>query len=284
MNFSFLGLPQISTRVIALQSKMIDARTFEVALCRGGPIERAFGTERLRILASSINLDRMRNGGLISVIDSLREDSALTRSLAKLVDVQIQDGTVFGTIKFHQTENGRKAAELVTTGKVDMVTAYSVEGMEVYDAQNRRVDPNDAERANEPGLVFEIVKWQPAALGLVRADRAANNDHHFHQDRAYAPISPTIAEIFARMAARHIDANVDDGKRVAGRRVKPELNISIFNGTDQGADDKNKIVAATRARMRAAQKLMECGGNVDWKSVRLPPNLIFYGSPEKFRR
>src|ERR1019366_5615178 len=140
MNLSFLGLPQISTRVIALQSKMIDARTFEVALCRGGPIERTFGTERLRILASSINLDRMRNGGLISVIDSLREDSALTRSIAKLVDVQIQDGTVFGTIKFHQTENGRKAAELVTTGKVDVVVAYSSEGMEVYDAKNRRVD------------------------------------------------------------------------------------------------------------------------------------------------
>jgi hypothetical protein len=276
MNFQFLGLPQISTRVIGLESKMIDSRTYEVALCRGGPIERKFGTERLRILASSINLDRMRNGGLISVIDSLREDSALTRSLAKLVDVQIQDGTVFGTIKFHQTENGRKAAELVTTGKVDVVFAYGVEGMEVYDAQNRRVDPNDSERANEPGLVFEITRWQIAALGLVRA---ANNDHHFHQDRAYAPISPAIAEIFGRMAERHLASNVDDGVRVAGRRVRPQLDITIFDKVDRA----DKIVAATRARMRAAQKLAECGGNVDWKAIRLPPDLIYYGTAEKFK-
>ena len=279
MNFQFLGLPQISTRVIGLESKMIDSRTYEVALCRGGPIERKFGTERLRILASSINLDRMRNGGLISVIDSLREDSALTRSLAKLVDVQIQDGTVFGTIKFHQTENGRKAAELVTTGKVDVVVAYSSEGMEIYDAKNRRVDPNNADRANEPGLVFEITRWQIAALGLVRADRAANNDHHFHQDRAYAPISPAIAEIFGRMAERHLASNVDDGVRVAGRRVRPQLDITIFDKVDRA----DKIVAATKARMRAAQKLMECGGNVDWKNVRLPPNLIYYGTAEKFK-
>src|ERR1019366_9566448 len=130
MNFSFLGLPEISTRVIALQSKMIDARTFEVALCRGGPIERTFGTERLRILASSIDLDRMRDGCMVPVLDSLREDSAVTRSLAKLVDVRIEDGAVWGRVRFHETKNGKKAGELVAAGKVSIVTAYSAEAME----------------------------------------------------------------------------------------------------------------------------------------------------------
>src|SRR5664280_2463161 len=194
MNFSYLGLPQISTRVIGLQSKMIDARTVEIALCHGGPVERAYGMERLRILASSINLDRMRNDCAIPPLDGLMEDSVVERSLGKLIDVRIQAATVWGTVRFHQTDKGREAAELVAANKVSAVTAYEVLEMEVYDAKNRRVDPNNTDRANEPGLVFEITRWQIAALGLVRADRAANNDHH--QDRAYAPISPAIAEIF----------------------------------------------------------------------------------------
>ena len=279
MNFSYLGLPQISTRLIGLVSKTIDARTVEIALCHGGPVERAYGMERLRILASSINLDRMRDGCMVPVLDSLREDSAVTRSLAKLVDVRIEDGAVWGRVRFHETPQGKKAGELVSAGKISIVTAYSAEAMEVYDKDNRRVDPNDAGRADEPGLVFEITRWQIAALGLVRADRAANNDHHFHQDRAYAPISPAIAEIFGRMAERHLASNVEDGVRVAGRRVRPQLDITIFDKVDRA----DKIVAATKARMRAAQKLMECGGNVDWKNVRLPPNLIYYGTAEKFK-
>ena len=279
MNFSYLGLPQISTRLIGLVSKTIDARTVEIALCHGGPVERAYGMERLRILASSINLDRMRDGCMVPVLDSLREDSAVTRSLAKLVDVRIEDGAVWGRVRFHETPQGKKAGELVSAGKISIVTAYSAEAMEVYDKDNRRVDPNDAGRADEPGLVFEITRWQIAALGLVRADRAANNDHHFHQDRAYAPISPVIAEIFGRMAERHLASNVEDGVRVAGRRVRPQLDITIFDKVDRA----DKIVAATKARMRAAQKLMECGGNVDWKNVRLPPNLIYYGTAEKFK-
>ena len=279
MNFSYLGLPQISTRLIGLVSKTIDARTVEIALCHGGPVERAYGMERLRIIASSINLDRMRDGCMVPVLDSLREDSAVTRSLAKLVDVRIEDGAVWGRVRFHETPQGKKAGELVSAGKISIVTAYSAEAMEVYDKDNRRVDPNDAGRADEPGLVFEITRWQIAALGLVRADRAANNDHHFHQDRAYAPISPAIAEIFGRMAERHLASNVDDGVRVAGRRVRPQLDITIFDKVDRA----DKIVAATKARMRAAQKLMECGGNVDWKNVRLPPNLIYYGTAEKFK-
>ena len=284
MNFAFLGLPQISTRLTGVVSKKIDARTVAITVCHGTPIERAYGMERLRIGASSIDLSRMRNDCAIPLLDSLREDSVLERNLGKLINVRIQDATVWGTVRFHQTDKGREAAELVAANKVSAVTAYEVLEMEVYDAKNRRVDPNNAERATELGLIFEIKRWQIAALGLVRADLAANNDHHFHQDRAYAaPISPAIAEIFGRMAERHLAANVDDGVRVAGRRVRPEINRTIFDAADRGASDEGRIVAATRARMRAAAKLLECSGNTDWRDVRLPPDMIYYGSPEKFK-
>src|SRR5664280_3166391 len=154
MNFSYLGLPQISTRVIGLQSKMIDARTVEIALCHGGPVERAYGMERLRILASSINLDRMRNDCAIPLLDGLMEDSVVERSLGKLIDVRIQAATVWGTVRFHQTDKGREAAELVAANKVSTATAYEVLEVEAFDAQNKHVDPNDAERANEPCLLY----------------------------------------------------------------------------------------------------------------------------------
>ena len=280
MNFPYLGLPQISTRLTTLVSKTIDARTVEVALCHGTPIERAYGMERLRIGASSIDLSRMRNDCAIPLLDSLREDSVLERNLGKLINVRIQDATVWGTVRFHQTDKGREAAKLVAANKVSAVTAYEVLEMEVYDAKNRRVDPNNADRANEPGLVFEIVKWQPAALGLVRRDPAADD----HADRAYSPVDPAIAELFSRMAERHMIATASDvDKRLVGQRMRPEINRSIFGNTDRGADDESRIIAATKARMRAAQKLMECGDNCDWQNVRLPPDLIYYGNAEKFK-
>jgi hypothetical protein len=272
VNFSFLGLPEISTRLANLAPTMIDGKTFECALVRGTPIARTFGVERLRILASSINLDRMRDGCMVPVLDSLREDSAVTRSLAKLVDVRIEDGAVWGRIRFHETPQGKKAGELVAAGKVSIVTAYSAEAMEVFDKANRRVDPNDAGRADEAGIVFEITRWQIAALGLVRRRDPADD----HADRAYSPIDPAIAELFSRMAERHMIAT--------GQRMRPEINRSIFGNTDRGPDDESRIVAATRARMRAAQKLAECSDNCDWQNDRLPPDLIYYGSPEKFRR
>src|ERR1700722_2351535 len=150
MNMETLGAPQYVTRTTTLVANMIDSRTFEAALCRGTPIERANYTERLRIGASSIGLDRMRNGCVIPLLDSLREDS-ISRSLAKLVDVNIKDGALVGKIQCHETSEGRKAATLVATGKCDIAIAYGVNEVEVYDCDNRRVDPNDTERANEEG-------------------------------------------------------------------------------------------------------------------------------------
>src|SRR5664280_1654754 len=140
MNFCYLGLPQISTRLTGLVSKTIDARTVEVALCHGTPIERAYGMERLRIGASSIDLSRMRNDCAIPLLDSLREDSVLERNLGKLIDVRIQAATVWGSVRFHQTDKGREAAELVAANKVSVVTAYETIEMEIFDARNRRVD------------------------------------------------------------------------------------------------------------------------------------------------
>jgi hypothetical protein len=271
MDMQTLGTPRYVTRTTTLEANMIDARTFEAALCRGGPVERGVFTERLRIGMSSINLDRMRNDCSIPLLDSLREDS-ITRSLAKLIDVRIEDGAVIGTIRCHQTEEGRKAATLVTTGKCDIAISYGVEEVEVYDADNRRVDPNDSERANEEGLIFEAVKWQIIALSLVRRDPGAEIGS---LDRAYrSPVRPEIKEIFERMAQRHMIATES--------LARPVMDISVFDIADR-SDDTRKIVNATRARMRAAQALLECETlDNSWLKSVMRPDMVFYGSPEKF--
>jgi hypothetical protein len=279
----FLGLPTISTRVIGFAPRKIDARTFQTVLCRGGLIERPFGFERLRIAQAAVNIDRLRNGG-IPVLNSYREDS-IAHSLAKVIDIRVEDGAVVGVIKFHATERGQEAAELINqTGKFDISVAYNTEAIEIYDIHNRRVDANDGERASELGLAFEVTQWEICALGLLRSDQAVIEDQRLfivgaQEDRAYhGPVAPAVAATFERMAATHmamVDANTD--QRLASRAVKPVINVSIFDDHDH----HRTVVDATRARMRAAQKLIECG-NTDWRDIVMPPrDMIYFGKPER---
>jgi len=272
----FLGLPAISTRVIDFAPRKIDPRTFETVLCRGDLIERPFGFERLRVAQAAIDISRMQNGG-IPVLDSYREDS-ITRSLGKVIDIRVKDGAVVGVVRFHQTEAGIEAAELINRGgKFDISTAYSTDEIEIYDMHNRRVDPNDGGRASELGLAFETASWQIVAVGLLRSDQ----DNTFGvQDRAYhGPVAPDVARVFERMAAAHM-AMVETDHRFASRVVKPVINVSIFDNGDQSGHHRT-VIAATRARIAAAQELLECG-NGGWRDIVMPSrDMIFYGRPEK---
>jgi hypothetical protein len=103
----------------------------------------------------------------------------------------------------------------------------------VFDANNRRVDCNDLERSGEPGIVFEAVRWQPVALGLVRADPAAYGDY---ADPAYTNmVEPEVAASFTRMVDRHLELTSGDHRFVASR-ARPTINRSIFNvASDRGA-------------------------------------------------
>jgi hypothetical protein len=276
MNLQFLGLPPISTRVIGFAPRKIDKRTFESVLCHGGLIERPFGFERLRIASTAINIDRMINGG-IQMLDSYREDS-ISRSLGKLIQARVEDGGLVGVIKFHETKDGERAAELIDeSGRFNISIAYAAEQIEIYDASNKLIDPADSERASEPGIAFEVTAWQVAALGLLRnneTDQVTVGD----QDRAYhGPVAPAVADIFARMAERHM-ATVNTDQRLASRAVRPTINVSIFDGI--GPAYRRGTVEAIRARMRARQQLVECSGTDELREVSRP-DLIFYGRPEK---
>jgi hypothetical protein len=218
----------------------------------------------------------------IPVLNSYREDS-IAHSLAKVIDIRVEDGAVVGVIKFHATERGQEAAELINqNGKFDISVAYSTEAIEIYDIHNRRVDANDGERASELGLAFEVTQWEICALGLLRSDQAVIEDQRLFivgaQDRAYhGPVAPDVAATFERMVKTHlatVDANSD--QRLASRAVKPVINVSIFDDHDH----HRTVVDATRARLAAAQKLIECS-NDGWRDIVMPPrDMIYFGKPE----
>jgi hypothetical protein len=277
MNLEMLGVQQIATRVTRFEPMVIDGRTFKAAIARGGPVERAYGTERLRISPSSIDLSRTQNDCMVPLLDSLREDSALEHSLGKLISARIEDNAVVARVRFHQTKPGQRAADLIMNGALDIAVSYAVDEIEVFDSDNRRIDPNDTGRANEGGIVFEVCKWQIVALSLVRRDLSAGDDV---VDRCYrSQISSAIAACFNRMSETHmaaVDANCDP--RLLSRAVRPQINISIFGNDDDDGHHRD-IVAATRARMAARQKLIECGGG-ELRDVVMPPDLIYYGRPE----
>jgi hypothetical protein len=280
MNFESLGLRQIETRATALAPTMIDSKTFTAVIARGTAIAHKHFTERLRISGSSIDLCRMMNDCSIPLLDSLMEDSALARSLGKLIGVEIRDGAIWGSVRFHQTEQGRKAAELVTAGACDIALAYEVSEYEVFDANNQRVDCDDLERSDEPGIIFEATRWQPVALGLVRADPAAYGSY---ADRAYTlAVDPEVAASFKRVADRQFDLHSGDHRFVASR-ARPQMTRSIFDmASDRGADDQANVVRAIRARVRAAQALIQSEQlDTGWRDVIMPPEMGFYGRPER---
>jgi hypothetical protein len=204
---------------------------------------------------------------------------SITRSLGKLIEARVENGALVGVIKFHATKDGEQAAELIEDkkDKFDISIAYDTQAVDIYDAKNALVNPNDTERANEPGISFEIAEWTICALGLLRTNEA-DRGKVGTQDRAYhSPVAPDVARVFARMAAAHVamvEANSD--QRLASRTVKPEINVSIFDDHDHHRD----IVFATRARMRAAQKLIECS-NDGWRDITMPSrDMIYFGKPE----
>jgi hypothetical protein len=185
---------------------------------------------------------------------------------------------VIGVIKFHETAEGVEAVKLINDGcRFDIATAYTTDSIEIFDADNRLVDPADSRRAHESGIAFEIAEWQIAAIGLFR-NRGPVED----RDRAYhGPVEPAVAESFARMAAANmamIEANSD--QRLASRAVKPQINVSIFDGIRP--EYRRNAVEVIRARVRAAQALIQSEQlDTGWRDVIMPPDLIYFGKPER---
>ena len=170
-----------------------DTRTVDAVLSKGASVTRPYGCEVLQIDARSVNLDRVRSGG-IPLLDS-HNQSGISNSLGKVTNAWFSGGALMGKISFHATSEGRKAEGMVKRGEIGAVSiGYRVTAWRAEDSEGNSVD-SDAARWDDD-LTFTATKWEllEASLVCVPADSSASVRSLGNRN--------SIGDVRARMDAR----------------------------------------------------------------------------------
>jgi hypothetical protein len=83
----------------------------EAVISMGSPVQRAYGTEVLRISPDAVDLTRLQSGG-IPVLDH-HQQTGIDAMLGRVVDAWIERGALMGRLKFNETPEGQKAEGMV---------------------------------------------------------------------------------------------------------------------------------------------------------------------------
>ena len=185
-------------------------RTVDAVLSRGSPVARFYGTEKLEISRKAVDLSRMANSG-ISVLDS-HQQIGINNSLGRLTRVWIENDStgpaLLGTVRFHETSEGRRAEAMVARGEIGGVSVgYQVNADDwcITDRDGDAVDPN-SQRWGENDLTFTAIRWTLAECSLVSVpadpDAGVRAAAALRADRAYLALSSELRSIAVRMRAR----------------------------------------------------------------------------------
>jgi phage head maturation protease len=132
----------------------------------GSPVVRFYGTEVLRITPEAVNLDRMKGGSMIPLLDS-HQAIGIGNSLGRVQQTWFAKGALMGKLSFNATSEGRKAEGMVARGEIGGISAgYSVQDWEVTDKKGNVVSP-DAVRWDDDGLTFTATRWNLHECSLV---------------------------------------------------------------------------------------------------------------------
>jgi HK97 family phage prohead protease len=138
--------------------------TVEAVLSTGAAVQRAYGTEILRISPQAVDLSRMEQAG-IPFLDH-HQQGGIDQILGRITDAWIERSVLMGRIKFNQTEQGKKAEGMIARGEVTGVSAgYRVEKWEITDTDGDVVDERNV-RWNDD-LTFTATRWQLFEASLV---------------------------------------------------------------------------------------------------------------------
>jgi phage head maturation protease len=168
--------------------------TVEAVISMGSPVERAYGTEVLRISPQAVDLSRIEQGG-IPLLDH-HSQSGIDSILGRLTDCWFDRGALVGRFKFAQTKQGRKAEGMVSRGELSGISAgYRVDKWQITDADGDVVDERDVRWDDE--LTFTATRWQlfEASLVGVPADAAS-------MIRSLGSYNDELTNVKARMASR----------------------------------------------------------------------------------
>ncbi len=143
-----------------------DTHSCEAVLSAGTDVQRAFGTERLSVKPSAVDLNRLYEGG-IPLLDSHNATSIKT-VLGRVTRAWFSNGMLIGKLVFAETPEGRRAEQMVMRGEVSSVSiGYQISKWKVYDADGDEIDPATQRISWDDNLIFEAVRWQLVECSLV---------------------------------------------------------------------------------------------------------------------
>jgi hypothetical protein len=223
---------QTSTRFADTKPTSFDAktRTVDCVISMGSPVTRFYGTECLRITPEAVNLDRMKGGSMIPLLDS-HQAGGINNALGRFQKIWFNRGALMGQIRFNETPNGEQAMGMVERGEIAGISAgYAVSDWEITDSDGRVIDP-DVERIrwDEDGLVFTASSWSlhEASLVSVPADPLSSiRSLGTGLDRAaFTGTSNRTDDALVRMQARQRMSErqkaYDDRRTVTGSSDRP---------------------------------------------------------------
>jgi phage head maturation protease len=167
---------KIVTRFSSSEPQSYDAKSHsvEAVLSTGAAVARFYGTEKLRIDAKSVVLDRVRSGG-IPLLDS-HNQSSIHNSLGRIRSAWISRGALIGKLTFNQTLEGKAAEKMVSRGEVTGISCgYLVREWEISNEDGDVLDPEVDKIRWDDQLTYTAVRWEPheASLVSVPADATA---------------------------------------------------------------------------------------------------------------
>lgn len=130
------------------------ARTVEVVIATDYRVRRWYGFEELAIREDAINLMRVALGQcrLLDSHNRFGTDAAL----GVVLDARVQNGQLVGTVRFNDSEVGRKAEQAVANGEITGISAgYRVNKLVL------------AETSDDDDDVYRVEQWELQEVSLV---------------------------------------------------------------------------------------------------------------------
>jgi hypothetical protein len=205
-------------------------RSVNCIISMGSPVARFYGTEVLRISPAAVNLDRMKGGSMIPVLDS-HQAGSIANALGKITKTWFNRGALWGTIAFNQTPNGKLAEGMTARGEISGISAgYCVNEWEITDEKGKVIDPEvERIRWDETGLTFTASSWSlhECSICTIPADplsgiRAMGSG----VDRAFVGTINRANDVLVRMQVR---------QRMQERQTAYDDRRALIGGSDRPA-------------------------------------------------
>ena len=178
-----------------------EGHSCDCVISAGAPVKRFYGTEVLRIDRASVDLSRIKSGG-VPLLDS-HSQASVAAVLGRIDSAWITGGRLWGRIVFAQTPQGRQAEAMVSRGELRGVSAgYAVSEWEVKDGKGHVIDPELEGVRWGDDLTYTATRWTLLEGSLVGVPADLASSIRSFGQAAAGDAADVRALCLARMLAR----------------------------------------------------------------------------------